>query len=144
MLKETLKSLIGRLTMLLSSILESWGSSKKTTTPQDQNSSPESKVEYFNISDVEYIGLTTYFEYLFDEGYAIQTFDKIDALQMGYDRAIPITTVSGGVFYVATTEEVYQSAFAIGDPDKYFKAYNYLLNKEYEKIIKGGTKIPFG
>ena len=144
MLKETLKSLIGRLTMLLSSILESWGSSKKTITPQDQNSSPESKVEYFNISDVEYIGLTTYFEYLFDEGYAIQTFDKIDALQMGYDRAIPITTVSGGVFYVATTEEVYQSAFAIGDPDKYFKAYNYLLNKEYEKIIKGGTKVPFG
>jgi len=111
---------------------------------QETNSSPESKVEYFNITDVEYIGLTSYFEYLFNEGYAIQTFDQVDAMQMGFERAIPIHTVSGGVFYVAMSEEVYQSAFTIGDPDKYFKAYNYLLNQEYEKIIKSTSQIPFG
>ena len=55
-----------------------------------------------------------------------------------------MTTLSGGVFYIAMTEEVYQSAFTIGDPDKYFKAYNYILNKEYEKIINDTTQIPFG
>lgn len=113
------------------------------TTNQETNSSPESRVEYFAITDIEYIGLTTYFEYLFNEGYILHTFDKADAIQLGFERALPIQTINGDVFYVAMSEEIYQSACTIGNPDKYFKAYNYILNQEHEKIIKEATQVPF-
>lgn len=95
---------------------------------------PEKQTKYVVISDVAYVGLNTYFEFLFERGEMITVSDAKDAYAMGFDKAIKMPA-GESAFYIAMKEEDYEAAKSIGNPDTYFIIYNNLIRRQYEKIL---------